>query len=337
MEPLYDFGLQATRWLQTTYPQLTAFLSLISELGRFEFYLAIIPLVYWCINKSFGKQLAYLLAVSNLLIAAFKHLLHTPRPDWLDPSLGLGAETSYGVPSGHTQSATVAYLFLAYWLRRGWAWLLAFLMIFLMGLSRIYLGVHFPHDVLAGLLLGLLLLSAYLVWLDSFQEPFGNRILGQRLLAAVLLPLAIVALYTVLRLLLGSPSDDVSWSASIPGAERVSLEEVASAFGVLLGMGVGFILEATRVHFLVDGSLGRRALRYLLGIFISLAIWRGLALIFPEDPLWLALPLRVLRYWLLGIWAAYYAPLFFVRLHLAEASPEPEVKLTVSEGGIMRG
>ena len=336
VDTLYDLGLEATRWLQRTYPQLASLLAVVSDLGRFEFYLAIIPLIYWSIHKRFGKQVAYLLAVTNVANAILKHALRMPRPYWLQPEVGISAETSYGFPSGHTQVATPFYLYLALKVRQRWMWLLALFMIFLMGLSRVYLGVHFVHGAIGGALLGLLLLGGQLIWLRYLAEPFRNRILGQRLLVAITVPVAAALLYGAIFFLIGEASDEVAWSAFVETAERTSLQETTSAVGILLGLGIGFILEASRVHFIVDGSLVRRGLRYALGIVVTLAIWRGLGDVFPDDPLWLALPLRLFRYWLAGMWVAYYAPLVFVRTRLADASPEPEVQLTISNGGIMK-
>lgn len=337
METLYDLGLEATRWLQRTYPQLASLLAVVSDLGRFEFYLAVLPLIYWSIHKNVGKQLAYLLAVTNVANAILKHVMRMPRPYWLDPEVGLSTETSYGFPSGHTQIATPFYLYLALQVRRRWMWLLAFFIIFLMGISRIYLGVHFVHGAIAGVLLGLLLLAVHLIWLHYFAESFRNRLLGQRLLAAISVPVAAALLYAALLFLIGEASEEVAWSAFVETAERTSLEESTTAVGILLGLGIGFILEATRVHFLVDASLARRGLRYALGIVVTLAIWRGLGNVFPDDPLWLALPLRLFRYWLAGMWVAYYAPLVFVRTRLADASPEPDVQITISDSNIMKG
>lgn len=325
------------RWLQTNYPQLDVVMAVISQFGRFEFFLAVVPLLYWCIHKQFGKQLAYLLALTNIVNAVVKHALRQPRPFWLEESAGRATEASYGFPSNHAQTATVVYLFVANWVRRGWVWLLAGMFIVLMGLSRVYLGVHFPHDVAAGLVIGLLVLGGYLLWLHFFQDSFRNRILGQRLLFALIVPLAFGIVYVAIRLVAGGPADDLAWSDYVPLAERTSVDDLISGLAILLGMGIGFILEATRVHFVVDGPLLKRAARYLLGIAVTLALWRGLALVFPEDPLWLALPLRFIRYWLASMWVAYYAPAVFIWLRLADASPEPEVQLTISNGSIMRG
>lgn len=307
----------------------------MTVLGNFEFYLALLPLIYWCINKRFGKEIAYLLAIANILNVVAKHLLRQPRPYWLDSSLGLSEDPRYGAPSGHVQSATVAYILIAIKAQRRLIWFLAGLGIFLMALSRVYLGVHFWQDALLGFVLGMLILFGYYIWRNSFHASFRNRLLGQRILLAITLPLTIALLYAAGLALIGEVSQ-VAWAESQQVAERVSLEEVFTASGILLGLGIGFILEATRVHFIVEGSLAQRALRYLLGIVVTVLIWRGLAIVFPEDPLWLALPLRLLRYWLAGMWVAYYAPILFVRTGLAQASPDPDVSLSVSRGGILR-
>ena len=106
-----------TRYLQTTFPQLEGFFVFISTLGLEEFYLALFPLIYWCIHKTMGKIFAYVFLLANALNPLFKYAFRGPRPFWFDPSLGLWEETSYGVPSGHVQLATVTYLFLAIWIQ----------------------------------------------------------------------------------------------------------------------------------------------------------------------------------------------------------------------------
>lgn len=334
MDSLYEFGLEVTRWLQLQFPQLQTPMLIVTFLGLFELYLVLIPLLYWCIHKRFGKEVAYLLAVTNLLNAVGKHLLRQPRPLWLDNSVGLRDETSYGAPSGHVQIATVIYLFVAVKAKRRLVWFLAIVGILVMALSRIYVGAHFLQDAVAGFILGILILVGYFIWQENFHSSFRNRILGQRLLFVIALPFIIALFYAAGLVLIGAAADG-EWAEAAQIAERISLKETFSAVGILLGLGIGFILEASRVHFIVDGTPARRALRYIAGMIGVLIIWRGIALLLPQDPLWLALPLRLFRYWLAGMWVAYYAPLFFVRVGLAQASPDPDVSLSISRGGIM--
>ncbi len=336
IEVLYNIGLDATRWLQAAYPQLAALMQVISELGRFEFYLAVIPILYWCLDKRLGFLLAYVLGISNVVNVLLKSTLRGPRPYWLPvgADLALGVEESYGVPSGHAQSATVAYLFLAAWFRRGWVVALAVGMVFVMALSRVYLGVHFVHDVLIGVLVGVGVLIGYALWRRFRRERFRNRILGQRVLLMVVSPLAALALNLIVVLLLGPPNPTVSWVTYSATAERAGLEDMVQAAAILVGLGVGFMLETTYVRFQTGGPIWQRVLRYLLGMVVTLAIWRGLGAVFdlinPGDVLWLALPLRFVRYVLLGLWVSYYAPAIFVGLRLASSASEPEIPFTVA-------
>jgi membrane-associated phospholipid phosphatase len=329
MDSILDSGLEAVVWLQTNYPQLEQFMLIISQIGQFEFYLAVLPFVYWSVNKQFGLTVTYLLAVADLASASFKHPLRGPRPYWFDPALGLSSEESYGLPSGHALTVTVAYGYLAAWAQRRWVWILCSLMIFFMILSRVYLGVHFVHDVIVGFLLGALILIAYFLWRHYWAESFKKRIMGQKLLAAVILPLGIGLLYLVALALVGAPNEQVAWAAELTTAERTSIDNMATAVATLLGLGIGFVLESSRVRFLTDGPLLKRLLRYVIGIIGVLLIWRGLGAIFPRDPLWLAVPLRMVRYLLLGLWAAYYAPAVFVRLGLANARPAPQIEMNI--------
>lgn len=329
MDPFSQFSLDATRWLQEHYSQLETFFAAVSSLVRFEVYLAIIPLVYWCIEKRLGRSLAYLVTLSNLINEILKAAFRDPRPYWLEEDIGLAEERTFGVPSGHAQTATVLYLYLAAWFRKSWIWILALTLVFLTCMSRLYLGVHDVQDILAGVLVGVAILVAFYLWKRYASESFNNRILGQRLLIALSVPLALGAIYVIVRFLIGEPNYLVSWASRIDIADKVAADNVARAFGGLIGLSAGFLLEGSRVCFLVDGPLWKRALRYLFGIAVTLLIWRGLDIVFPEDPRWLGISLRVLRYLLTSLWIAYYAPMLFVQLRLADASPRPESSIKI--------
>lgn len=97
--------------------------------------------------------------LAGLLVGnvALKHLVARSRPCWLDPSVQLliATPTDYSFPSGHTLSSTIAATILAKTDRRfGYA---AISLAVLIALSRLYLYVHFPSDVFAAALLGLLI------------------------------------------------------------------------------------------------------------------------------------------------------------------------------------
>ncbi len=327
MENLYEISLEFTRWLQENYPQLEGFFQTISNLGREEVYLAVLPLIYWCINKRAGKLLGYTLFSAMAINTTLKHALRMPRPFWIDPQVGLEQTAGYGLPSGHTQYATTLYLLIASLVGGVWVWLAAGFMVFLMALSRVYLGAHFIQDVIGGFLVGLLLLTIVLIWERRYAAQFNKRILGRRMLGAIVIVLFLTAVYMILQFIIGQPDLSAPWAAHIPEAELASKTEMATAIGALLGFSIGILMESSRIRFRADGPIGKRAARYLIGIIITIIIWRGLGLIFPRDPLAIAIPLRLLRYFLLTLWAAYYAPWLFVKLGLANTDPEPELNL----------
>ena len=87
---------------------------------------------------------------------ALKHLVARPRPCWLETvPLLIGNPTDFSFPSGHTLSSVIAATVLTSADHRfGWA---AIPLAALIAFSRLYLYVHFPTDVLASVVLGLLL------------------------------------------------------------------------------------------------------------------------------------------------------------------------------------
>ncbi len=329
MEVLYQLSIALTTWLQETYPQLLGFMSLISAMGEEEFFLIVLPAVYWTIDKRAGRQLGYLFLLSVLVNSILKGIIREPRPFWIEPDIQLGEGIGYGLPSGHVQHATVVFMLAAALLRRTWAWIVVLLYILLMAVSRVYLGVHFIHDNIAGFLTGLIILGLFIAWQVRLNDRFHRQILGRRLLVIVFVPLVLAIAYVGARLLIGPPNIDVPWGAFVPAAELGGFEGIVTAVASLLGFGVGMLLESSRIRFLVDGPLWQRVARFLLGIAVTVGIWAGLRAVFPAEPAIIALPLRFVRYLLLLLWVTYFAPWVFVRLRLASADPESEVRVTL--------
>lgn len=93
-----------------------------------------------------------------------KHLVARPRP-WLDvvglvPLVNEPDPNSF--PSGHTCAAFAAGMVWVRTLPKKWMRVLAAVMAVCMGLSRLYVGVHYPSDVIAGALVGSL--CAWMAW-----------------------------------------------------------------------------------------------------------------------------------------------------------------------------
>jgi undecaprenyl-diphosphatase len=115
--------------------------------------LAVLAILGWRRYRGDVIRLGIVMAGATVLEIGIKLAFHRARPA---PFFGLHAPESYSFPSGHALYAVCLYgclASLAPW-RRVVIWMGAGLMIFMIGTSRIYLGVHYPSDVLAGWSLG---------------------------------------------------------------------------------------------------------------------------------------------------------------------------------------
>jgi membrane-associated phospholipid phosphatase len=183
MQSLFPIEINFTLFFQALGEWLTPIFKLITNLGNEEFYILIMPLLYWCINSVMGVRAAIMLILSGSIKDFLKIVIHTPRPYWVDTRVkALSSETSFGMPSGHSMDAASIWGILAFSQKRQWVRWIALLVILLIGLSRIYLGVHFLHDVLSGWLVGALLLWGYL----AIENKVVKWITPKKLLTQIL-------------------------------------------------------------------------------------------------------------------------------------------------------
>jgi membrane-associated phospholipid phosphatase len=294
MEPIWQWGLDLIRTIQSVHgPVLDAIFKAITLIGDEEFLVILFSLVYWCVNWPMGARLAIAYLLSSYCSEGLKELLAHPRPFHFDPSVQLhdpGA-MEYGMPSNHSQASVFLWGIVTTRARRAWVWGLAVVMVILVGFSRVYLGVHFPTDVLAGWVLGAVFLAIYL-WLGPrFEAWMKNAGLVVQLALAVAVPLALVLLHTTNATVL--------------------------LMAALMGMGVGVALTRRLTPFSPAGPLWQRVVRFLVGVVPLVAIYVGLKLVFPGEGEPLYAVTRFVRYMVVGLWGGLGAPWLFLKLRLA--------------------
>jgi membrane-associated phospholipid phosphatase len=313
------WSLEGGRALQALGEWLRLPMRIFSFLGDNLFYLTAIPLVYWCIHKSLGTDLGALLVLSSFANGVVKSFVKQGRPFWHDASLRLSDAASFSTPSGHAQTSAALFGYLAWFLagrRRGALWgVVLALAIILVVLSRVYLGVHYPGDVLWGIVIGLALVVLY-TWLKPVLLPRLKHLsLGIHVLLALIVAIFIPAAEA---LLLAIPfGSSRTFGALYAKAWSTTLDEAVTVGGLAFGLWVGLAVENRYVQFTVAGSVWQRALRYVIGVAGLLAVYMGLRAILPQEPLWLGLPLQGMRYGLAMLWAILIWPWLFVRIGLA--------------------
>ncbi|MGB5746187.1 MAG: phosphatase PAP2 family protein [Desulfobacterales bacterium] len=299
MESLLNWGIEVVLWFQQFSPTLDLPFKILTSLGDKEFFLLLMPLVYWCINRRAGARLFILLLVSACLNEATKLLADQPRPFDYDPRvIKMVHEDSGGFPSGHTQSAVVVWGYLACRFNKKALWLLAGFLILAIPLSRIYLGAHFPTDLFGGYAIGALVLCIFFLLDSPIESWFSKKGTLYQLGSSIGLPV-------LLMLFIPSGNDDM-----------------LTAVGALMGVATGLVLERRWVRFCSDGRWWKRVIRYFVGIVVLVGVWLGLRIAFHQlEP---ADFYRAIRYALVGLWGGLGAPWLFVKLKLAEKGDENE-------------
>jgi len=324
-DAILSTGIDWILYLQNLGAWLAWPMKFFTFLGNEEFYLLVAPALYWCLDTAVGLRMGLYLMLSGGINSALKLSFNGPRPYWHDTRItALSHETSFGLPSGHAQNAIVVWGSLA---ARYGRWFLALLLMFLIGLSRLYLGVHFPSDVLAGWLIGFVLLALFLGYEKTALAWLQGYRLGLQLIFVLLVSLAIIILGSVTRASLAGWQMPAAWSANtraaFPGGEPLnplSLAGVITNAGAFFGLAAGALWLQTRTRFNAAGAISQKVGRYLVGLVGVILFWYGLGQVFPSGDSWLAYSLRYLRYALVGLWVTALAPLVFQRVGLA---PKP--------------
>ena len=157
--------------------KLTVFWKFITHSGdRYVvILLGVILLLKKSLREKYGVKFAIAALSSTALYQIMKYIFQRPRPDL---ALRLIEQGGYSFPSGHSMNCLVSYgiliyLLLRYCENRRLAKLLSFglgLLTILIGFSRVYVGVHYPTDIIGGWSLGIAVLVAMIYAFEKFDS-----------------------------------------------------------------------------------------------------------------------------------------------------------------------
>ena len=212
MESLYELGMSIVLLFQGLGGWLLAPMKLFSFLGSVEFSLLVMPFLYWSIDATLGIRIGLILLFSNVINYYLKVGIHAGRPFWISRQVEAHAfESSFALPSAHAQNSAAVLGLLAATLKRWWVWGISLLLIFLIGVSRIYLAVHFPQDVILGWLIGFLLVWLFLRFEKPVAAWFSTQTLPVSILVLFVISISMLLLGLLLRSLVGSWQIPAAW------------------------------------------------------------------------------------------------------------------------------
>ncbi len=276
VQEILNWGIDVITLLQLfTADFFVLFMKGITLLGNETAYLIMMPFVLWCVDFRTGARTGVVFLLSAYLNLAFKDMLAQPRPFILEPGLNLIEASGYGLPSGHAQGSLVFFGMLALLIRKRWFTVISIILILLIAFSRVYLGVHFPTDILGGWFLGGCLLFGYLKFGNRFEQIVAQWSLWQQIIL----------------------------SATTAGIMLIyNTHETIVIVAAFFGVGIGTILSVRFNYTQKPSSSSQHILRLLTGLIIGAAIYIVLAFIFPKNGEPLYEPLRFARYFILVLW-----------------------------------
>ena len=292
MDTIFQWGLDfITMIQQIDTPLLVSFFRAITSLGDELFYLILFPFLLWCVDFYLGIKVGIIFLLSVYANAGIKEIFQQPRPFEILPEIQKVYATGYGFPSGHAQSSLVVWGSIAYLKKQIWIRILSILLILLIGFSRIYLGVHFPTDVLGGWLIGgLVLCLSYFVFSKiKFDSISGN----------MRFKIICITLFPVILLQFQSSPD------------------IISSVATLTGVGYGLLLFHSSIGGIRLGNWLQRFFSFLLGVTGIGILYLGLKFILPSEGQPFYQLSRFFRYLLLGMWISFGAPRLFIQSGLA--------------------
>jgi membrane-associated phospholipid phosphatase len=325
MNTWLEWGIPIIQWFQNLGEAWLLPMKFFTFLGTEYFIILVMPALFWCYDASLGFRLGLILLVSSGLNGIVKLAFGWPRPYWVSTKVkALSAETSFGIPSGHSQNALILWGRLAIAIKRALITLICVVLILFISISRVYLGVHFPTDVLAGWLIGGFLLFLFVVLDRPVGEWLKKKSFQVKTVLAFILPLIILFSGLIVNSATADRPVPEEWiqAAHTAAPEAATIdpqnpEGIISGSGSLLGLSLGYLFLLRWDRFKADGMIQKRIGRYIVGVCGVVIIYFGLRLIFPSGNTLLAYSLRFIRYAAVGYWVSYLGPRVFVLLKLA--------------------
>ena len=259
---------------------LTLLMTTITIMAESLFIVAILAGLYWCVDKIKSKRLAWFVLFNFVGNGMIKNLIQMPRPFDLGVVKPIRAETatSFSFPSGHTQTATSFWSGAMLVLRTKGMYVMGSCIILLTALSRVYLGVHWPMDVLGGIFFGVIF------------TLLANKLLGDK---GEIRPAHVIGVSIVVLLVMIFKVD-------------ADLYKGAAA---LWGMTCGAYIEQKYIQFEAVQNWRIQLKKILIGFGGLVLIYLILSKVLPAVKI-----VKMIKYALLLLWITACAPFIFKKL-----------------------
>ncbi|MCK9191722.1 MAG: phosphatase PAP2 family protein [Sphaerochaetaceae bacterium] len=285
-------------FLSISSPLLDAVANIGSFFGEQSILIILLAWILYTDDKHKAYAVSGPILTASLSMSLIKAIVKAPRPfQVLDEIDGkrLTTATGYSFPSGHTTIASSMYFAIARAYKNKKVTVICTVLVVWVALSRMYLGVHWPIDVLVGLSIGLACtLFLYPVFYNISKNP-EKKYKVSWILSTVFFACAI-PLTVLLQLKM---------------VDEVAYADFLKTLSIAAGAYFGFARECKKLNYKTDGTVLKKALRIVLSAAFSLAIIASLKQAFGVKQYYTGC---LVRYSLVGMFLTYYFPLLFRNL-----------------------
>jgi len=280
-----------------------AFFSTITILGEETFLIIAGLLFFWCIDKKQGYFILTVGFLGTIINQFLKLIFRIPRPWVQEPGFTIvesarAEAVGYSFPSGHTQSSVGVFGSIARVNKNKILRGLCIAVCVLVPLSRMYLGVHTPADVIVSLVIA----AALILVLYPLVNKITEKAACMRLFFLCMSVLSGLFVIYVLNFPFPADIDMHNLESGIENAYKI--------FGCIVGLWVAYEADVRFVRFDTKAVWWSQILKLVLGLLLLLAIKSGL-----KSPLYALCngnyPADGIRYFLIVIFAGYIWPLTF--------------------------
>ena len=249
------------------FPALTEFMLLITRLGEETAFLVAALIIFWCVDKYKGYYTLGVGLVGTLINQFLKITCRVPRPWVANPDFTIvesarEAAAGYSFPSGHTQTAVGTFGCIAAFTKKTWIRVAAIVLAVLVGLSRMYLGVHTPADVIVGTIQSLALVFLFLP-MGKEQGSKGIPWIFGALLVLTGVYLAYVTVYPFPESI-----DPHNYESAIKNAYTL--------MGCSVGILIVYFADEKKLHFETKAIWWAQVFKIILGLAVVLLVKEGM-------------------------------------------------------------
>ncbi|MGV9171471.1 MAG: phosphatase PAP2 family protein [Promethearchaeia archaeon] len=287
----------------------------ITYTGESIFFVLFVAILFFIYDKKFAKNLGLILLFSVYINGLFKDVFKLGRPS--TNFINGAVEKGYGFPSGHSQNAVAFWGYIGHKVNKKtkmpYIVPIAFsILIFFIAVSRLVIGVHFLEDIVGGLLIGIGVFLLF-VYLEPLITPKFNKLsLSMRILLVVIASVLLFLLGTLLFPYAGFGSVE----APHPWADAGGYAQVG---GAILGIGVGYLLEAEKVKYKPgDLNISQKVLNLIIGLLITILAYIGLGLL---TGIFSSVIYRFIRYAIVTFLVSFVIPLIFTKIQKKNKKP----------------